>query len=337
MKMTPPIVVFGSMLIFWAAFFAVVVMPIFTIPQVPSQLWRAPKPPESAGRLIYIENGCTYCHSQYVRPQDWDLGAERIAQPGDYYAQFPHLLGSERTGPDLSQEGGEHPNDWHVAHFTNPRNTRPVSLMPRFGFLGTERIALLTDYVQSLSGKDADYRVARQDEWKPRAIAAYAKGADENIAWLHSKVPAEWRNMPNPYAPTPAALARGLRTYQLFCIGCHGPVGDGQGLAAQYLSPPPLNFTTLRRNLVGGKYIGGLLYYQIMNGVTGTAMPYFKKELESAKIWDVSSFIEANFIGYVDYQLRRDNIDAAYEGQPPPPLKQYVPAGAEKTPGGPTR
>jgi cytochrome c oxidase cbb3-type subunit 2 len=332
MKMTPPIVVFGSMLIFWAAFFAVVVMPVLTIPQQPSEVWRDLTPRESAGRLIYIENGCTYCHSQYVRPQDWDLGAERIAQSGDYHAQFPHLLGSERTGPDLSQEGGEHPNDWHVAHFTNPRNARPASLMPAFGFLDSERMALLTDYVQSLSGKDADYRVARQNEWKPIAVAAYAKGADGNIAWLHSKVPSEWRNMPNPYAPTPAALARGERTYQLFCLGCHGPVGDGQGVAAPYLNPQPLNFTTLKRNLVGGKYIGGLLYYQIMNGITGTAMPYFKKELESAKIWDVSSFIEANFIGYTDYGLRRDNIDAAYEGPPPPPLKQYPPAG--KTRGG---
>jgi cytochrome c oxidase cbb3-type subunit II len=332
--MTPALVVFGSMLVFWAAFFAVVVIPIMTIPQQPSNPWRAPSASESQGRLTYIANGCTNCHSQYVRPQDWDLGSERIAQPGDYFGQFPHLLGSERTGPDLSQEGGEHPNDWHVAHFTNPRNTRPVSLMPRFGFLGTDQMASLTDYVQSLSGKDADYRVARQGEWKPQAVAAYARGADANIAWLHGKVPEVWRNMPNPYAPTPAALARGLRTYQLFCIGCHGPVGDGQGTAAQYLSPPPLNFTTLKRNLVGGKYIGGLLYYQIMNGITGTGMPYFKKELESAKIWDVSSFIEANFIGYVDFQLRRDNIDAAYEGQPPPPLRQYVPAGADKARGG---
>ena len=56
---------------------------------------------------------------------DWDLGAERIAQAGDYVNGQPILLGSARTGPDLSQEGGEHPDDWHVAHFTNPRYTRP--------------------------------------------------------------------------------------------------------------------------------------------------------------------------------------------------------------------
>ena len=53
----------------------------------------------------------------------------------------PHLLGSERTGPDLSQEGGEHPDDWHVAHYTNPRYVRPESIMPAFEYLGKEKIS----------------------------------------------------------------------------------------------------------------------------------------------------------------------------------------------------
>ncbi len=323
MKMTPAVTLIGSVIVFWAAFFAVVLWPMYTIPQEPSDIWRALTPAESRGRQLYIANGCTYCHSQYVRPQDWDLGAERIADPGDYLKQYPHLLGSERTGPDLSQEGGEHPDDWHLAHFTNPRFTRPLSLMPQFGFLSRGKIDDLTAYVQSLGAKDADYRVARQKEWKEQAVAAYRQGVDANIAWLHAHVPAEWRNMPNPYAPTPAALARGERTYQVYCLGCHGPVGDGQGPAAKFLEPQPLNFTALRRNLAGGKTIGGILYYQIMNGITGSAMPYFKKELESAKIWDVSNFVAANFIGTVDYGLEKDKIDAAYEPPPPPPLKTY--------------
>ena len=52
---------------------------------------------------------------------DWDIGSERIALSGDYVQDRPHLVGTERTGPDLSQEGGEHPDDWHWAHFTNPQ------------------------------------------------------------------------------------------------------------------------------------------------------------------------------------------------------------------------
>ena len=330
--MTPAVAILGSVLIFWVAFAMVVLLPTFTIAQQPSGLWRQPTAAEARGRLLYIANGCTYCHSQYVRPQDWGEGAERIAESGDYFEQSPHLLGSERTGPDLSEEGGEHPDDWHLAHFTNPRFTRPLSLMPQFSFYDRPHLEDLTAYVQSLGGKDADYRVQRQRTWKPQAVAAFQSGADGNLRWLHDHVPQSWRYMPNPYPPTPAALDRGRRIYQVFCLGCHGPVGDGQGPAAQYLLPPPLNFTTLRRNLAGGKYLGGILYYQIMNGITGTDMPYFKKELESAKIWDVSNFVAASFVGYTDYDLNEGNIPAAYEGPAPSPpggtgVSPVLPAG----------
>ena len=37
-----------------------------------------------------------------------------------------------------------------------------------------------------------------------------------------------------------------------------------------------------------------------MNGITGTAMPYFKRELESEKIWDVGNYVAVNFIGETD-------------------------------------
>jgi cbb3-type cytochrome c oxidase subunit II len=318
MKMTPVLLILGSLLLFWATFFIVVMLPTWTISQQPSGIWQPLTPAQQRGRQLYINDGCTSCHSQYVRPQDWDLGAERIAQEGDYVKQAPHLLGSQRTGPDLSQEGGEHPDDWHLAHFTNPRTTRPVSLMPRFAFEGAQHVNDLTAYVQSLGGKAAEPRVARQRYWKQQALAAFQAGPDANVKWLHDHVPHAWRDMPNPYQATPAALARGLRTYQLFCVGCHGAVGDGQGIAAPYLKPTPLNFTTLRRNLAGQKFIGGILYYQIMNGITGTGMPYFKKELESAKIWDVSNFIAVSFIGYTDDKLTAPGeIPAAYE----PPRK----------------
>jgi len=256
------------------------------------------------------------------------MGADRIAQPGDYRDQEPHLLGSERTGPDLSQQGGEHPDDWHLAHFANPRSTRPLSLMPRFAFLGRKDVSLLTDYVQSLGGKNADYRVARQKYWKKQAVAAYQSGPVKNLEWLHAQVPPVWLNMPNPYPPDQATLARGLEVYQTFCVGCHGPIGDGKGIAAPNLVPPPLDFTALKGNLPQGKYIGGLLYYQVMNGITGTAMPYFKKELESAKIWDVSNFIAVSFVGHSDYGTPPLGIDASYI-TPESPRLPYAPPKVE--------
>jgi mono/diheme cytochrome c family protein len=223
--------------------------------------------------------------------------------------EIPNLLGTERTGPDLSQEGGEHPDDWHLAHFINPRYVRPESIMPNWEFLGIEKIRALIAYKQSLGYKMADFRTQRQYDWKQKAIEAFEAGPDENVQWLHSMVPEPWTRLPNPYPTTSESLRRGHRIYQGFCIGCHGPIGDGMGPAQPHLYPPPLNFTILNNRGV----TGGILYYQIMNGITGTAMPYFKKDLESEKIWDVGNYVAVYFIGQTDSDTAPRGIDASLE------------------------
>jgi cytochrome c oxidase cbb3-type subunit 2 len=264
---------------------------------------------EEKGRALYVSNGCVYCHTQSIRSIDWGLGAERLAQAGDYIKDYPILLGSQRTGPDLSQEGGEHPDDWHQAHFINPRFTRPLSIMPPFEFLKQDNLTILIQYTQSLGLKNADLRMERQTLWKKRFVDAYEAGVNENVAWIHDTVPQGWRDIPTPYPATEAGLARGEKIYQDFCFGCHGPVGDGMGPAQPYLYPPPLNFTILK----GRGISGGIIYYQIMNGITGTAMPYFKRELESEKIWDVGNYIAKYFIDQIDANEEPKGIDASYE------------------------
>jgi cbb3-type cytochrome c oxidase subunit II len=313
MKMTAAMIIIGSLLVYWASISIMIIMPHMTIHDEPSNIWIPMSKEAEKGHDLYVSNGCSYCHSLYIRINDWGHGAERIAAAGDYYGVRPAILGTERTGPDLSLEGGQRPDDWHLAHFVNPRNTIPISLMPSWEFLGKEKITALTAYMQYLGGTIARERVNRQDFWKTRSIAAYRAGNDSNIAWLHSNIAAPWRPMPNPYPATDAALERGKSVYEFYCMGCHGPVGDGNGPAAPFLNPRPLNFTLLRKHLVDGKYIGGILYYQVMNGVTGTAMPYWKRALESEKIWDVSNYIAVNYIGYTDADMQPKGIDAAYE------------------------
>lgn len=310
MKMTPLAVVVGSVLILMSVVFVVVILPFANTSKIqPSDIFRTRTELEAAGRKLYIANGCVYCHTQSIRTIDWGLGAERIAQAGDYIVDQPILLGSQRTGPDLSQEGGEHPDDWHHAHFSNPRFTRPSSLMPAFQFLGENNLKKLTAYVQSLGFKAADSRVARQAHWKAQSVQAYEAGPDANVKWLSEHIPQGWRDLPNPYPTTQAGLARGQVIFQDFCLGCHGPVGDGMGPAQPWIYPPPLNFTILKNREISG----GILYYQIMNGITGTAMPYFKRELESEKIWDVGNFVAVYFINQSDANQPPTGIDAAYE------------------------
>ena len=309
MKMTPTVIIVGILSLLTAIILTIVYWPYTQRVTEPSDIFRERVPVEVAGRKIYLENGCVYCHSQSIRSIDWGHGADRIAQPGDYIADEPIALGSQRTGVDLSQEGGEHPDDWHITHFVNPRYTRPASIMPPFEWLGMERIQTLTRYMQSLGFKNADRRMERQRYWKKEAIKAYESGPDINIQWLSDITPEGWRNIPNPYPTTRAGLQRGQKIYQNFCIGCHGPIGDGMGPGQPWMYPPPLNFTVLK----GRDISGGILYYQIMNGITGTAMPYFKRDLESQKIWEVGDYVAVNFINQSDANTEPRGIDSAWE------------------------
>jgi len=309
MRMTPTVILIGILALLAAITVTVVYWPYATREMIPSDIFRQRTAVEATGRMIYLENGCVYCHSQSIRSIDWGHGANRIAQPGDYIADEPVALGSQRTGVDLSQEGGEHPDDWHIAHFINPRYTRPSSIMPPFEWLGMERVNTLTQYVQSLGLKDADRRMERQRFWKAESIKAYEGGPVANAKWLLDIVPEGWREIPNPYPTTHAGLQRGQKIYQNFCIGCHGPVGDGMGPAQPWIYPPPLNFTILKDRGISG----GILYYQIMNGITGTAMPYFKRDLESQKIWEVGDYVAVYFINQSDANTEPRGIDSAWE------------------------
>jgi cbb3-type cytochrome oxidase cytochrome c subunit len=323
--MTPFMAIGGSTAVFLVVVVAVVFVPTFEHRFVEdSDILRARTSLEEEGRRIYIANGCQYCHSQYVRPQDTGYGQDRVAQAGDYNLDHPPQLGSERQGPDLSREGGLRSDGWHFAHFVNPRETRPDSLMPPFHWMTHEEMVALTAFVQSLGGTDADQRMERQERWRPQAWEAYESGPADNTEWLHSKVPEEWMVMPNPYAADETSLARGAVTYQHFCIGCHGPVGDGRGPGGETMrrlieedlleEAPPYNFTYLK-NWDGP--LGGMIYYQVMNGITGTSMPAFKHELESQKIWDVSNYVSRFFAGRERIENTEPvGIPASYE----PPL-----------------
>jgi cbb3-type cytochrome oxidase cytochrome c subunit len=114
------------------------------------------------GRDIYIKEACWHCHSQYVRP----VGSESmyygaVSTPGEYENELnrPQLFGTRRVGPDLSREGLKRTNDWHFAHFYNPKSTTPESVMPGYTWYFDEsttpptpmaEAVALTAYVQSL-------------------------------------------------------------------------------------------------------------------------------------------------------------------------------------------
>ena len=87
-------------------------------------------PLQQRGRDVYLREGCWYCHSQFVRPV---TGETRrwgpITELGEFAYDIPHLFGTRRIGPDLMRVGLKYGDEWHFAHFWNPRMLSPDSIM----------------------------------------------------------------------------------------------------------------------------------------------------------------------------------------------------------------
>jgi cytochrome c oxidase cbb3-type subunit 2 len=93
-------------------------------------------PLELEGRNIYVREGCYLCHSQMIRPLRDEVeryGHYSLAAESMY--DHPFQWGSKRIGPDLSRVGGKYSDEWHRAHFNDPRSVVPESVMPPYAFL----------------------------------------------------------------------------------------------------------------------------------------------------------------------------------------------------------
>ena len=124
MKMTFRTIVFGGLIVF----FAVVLAAVF----IPAVIWSPPQTDvahpytdqEERGRDLFYSNGCNYCHTQYVRYEDTAMGP--VSQGGNYVYDNPMILGSERTGPDLSYLGRKRSEQWEINHLKDPRVYSPL-------------------------------------------------------------------------------------------------------------------------------------------------------------------------------------------------------------------
>lgn len=109
------------------------------------------------GYLVYLANGCTYCHTLYLRPQDietgWGEGArpEEVSQMGDYVNYPFTLLGTQRDGPDLTVIGRKIPNmQYQIDHLVDPRKFKARSIMPTYRYLSEKDLRDLAAFLVSL-------------------------------------------------------------------------------------------------------------------------------------------------------------------------------------------
>ncbi len=140
-----------SILVFIAAVLFTLILPAATPShRSPAADLRPYTQLELRGKAIYQREGCWYCHTQQVRPVAADLGYGPVSSADHYVYDRPVYLGSKRTGPDLANEGGKLPDEWHEVHLRKPRLLVPDSIMPSYDYLSDQEIEALVAYLQSL-------------------------------------------------------------------------------------------------------------------------------------------------------------------------------------------
>ncbi|MDQ6905218.1 MAG: cbb3-type cytochrome c oxidase subunit II [Chloroflexota bacterium] len=361
--MTPHMAAIGGLLAFFTVVLMVVVLPTATYTPSPSDNWLPLSNTAVEGRQVFIANGCMYCHSGFSRPQDVAAGGyylyPRAAEPGDYYGvdQSPNLLGSERTGPDLSQEGGNHPDEWHLAHYNNPRNVTPLSIMPRFNFWTQRQLNAAIAFNQESGGKQAILRSAtetvgnklmRINQGKldpadafPELVQQLQQQGIYNAAgkptdpspwglpwmavWMMNTFERGYWLTPDPLPVTAQNLLRGQEIFMQRCAACHGARGDGNGPAAQYFNIKPFDFTDKSAMGMSGPFASeGQQYHRILTAGKGTAMENFGTRLSVEDIWRVVLFVRTIPNGSLATPNTVPTVAMFQRWTPPPPMLRYI-------------
>jgi mono/diheme cytochrome c family protein len=115
------------------------------------------------------------------------------------------------------------------------------------------------------------------------------------VAWQagHPKEPhqhAEAAKQKNPVAADAASIEAGKKIYAQQCADCHGEAGKGDGPMAAYTGDPaPSNLSDAEWKHGSSD---GEIYAIIHDGIDGTGMKDFGKDLKANDIWNVVNYIK---------------------------------------------
>jgi len=234
-----------SLIVFVVLSVGVAILPAYQMQEyepIPGQLDLTVS--ERKGLHVYIAEGCVACHTQQVRNIEMDaVWGERPSMASDYYyskqrmdiwRQSPSLLGSERTGPDLTDIGNRQPSDqWHLLHLYNPRLVVEASIMPRYSWLFrvTDTAYVKSEDVTLPRGitnmEGSDIIVANEEALD---LLAYLKSLQQfsmDDALPPEFIPALPKDLGTNASGTSAKNSAGASLFQNNCAACHQTSGRG--------------------------------------------------------------------------------------------------------------
>jgi cytochrome c oxidase cbb3-type subunit 2 len=211
---------------------------------------------ELRGLKVFVKENCMACHTQQVRNIEMDkVWGDRPSMPSDYFfskqrlsiwQQSASLLGSERTGPDLTNIGKRQPGrEWHLLHFYNPRIVVKESVMPAYPWMFEEKA--------DSEVRTGDVIVPLPDEFRKHDTQMVA--TDELldlIAYVQSLKQAPVPGPVEAFIPSTAekaeplapgampSAAEGKKLYMQNCSACHQESGKGLPGAFPPLAGSPI-------------------------------------------------------------------------------------------------
>ncbi|MCC3217733.1 cytochrome c [Chryseobacterium sp. X308] len=237
-------ILFGSaLLLFVSLTLYIAILPALDNQRINKPLPRQSKiltKEEQAGKRVYIDNGCIACHTQQVRNVEMDnVFGKRPSIPADFaintrtdfWRNTANLMGTQRTGPDLTSIGERQPSaEWHLIHLYQPRAAVEESVMPAYPWLFIER-----DYLQP-----GDVEVKVPEKFRPRykkivagpealLLVAYLKSLKQTDYTDKSIVPAFLYKQKKEEAAQGgnASLPDGEALFTANCASCHQANGEG--------------------------------------------------------------------------------------------------------------
>jgi len=227
-------------------FFAGLTLLVAILPAINNQQNNQPLPSaepvtEEAmkGKLVFISNGCVACHTQQVRNVDMDkVWGSRPSIAADYagikrtdtWRNTATLMGTERTGPDLTDIGNRQPSsDWNLVHLFNPRIVVKESIMPAYPWLFTiQKETTAKDVVvnvpkEYLNGKEG--KVVATEE--ARYLLAYLQSLKQAKLPDGSPTPDFLYKRKQAVSGGNTQAPDGNLLYTANCQSCHQANGEG--------------------------------------------------------------------------------------------------------------
>lgn len=207
------------------------------------------------GKKSFIANGCVACHTQQVRNVDMDkMWGKRPGVAADYagitrtdfWRNTATLMGTERTGPDLTNIGTRQPGlAWNLLHLYQPRTVVEKSIMPAYPWLFEIKNEVSQDEVEVIvpnefrkgingkiiAKKEALHLVAYLQSLKQTPLPVGKTSMDFLYKKKESPIMSDGNN---------ANLPDGQTLYTQNCASCHQ--ANGEGLKGAF---PPLKGSSI--------------------------------------------------------------------------------------------